>query len=74
MTEEAVGGSLLGKIPKKDLQLISLLFSRCCQGPRACTAPAGISPCLLPAKGVPARFPSSLQVLEEEILLGQTLL
>lgn len=37
----------------------------------ACTVLAGISPCLLQAKYVPAHFPSFLDILEEEILLGQ---
>lgn len=37
----------------------------------ACTALAGISPALLQPKDVPAHFPSFLDVMEEEILLGQ---
>ena len=40
-------------------------------GTPACTALAGISPWLLQAKYVPAHFPSFLDILKEEILLGQ---
>jgi len=46
-----------------------------CLVPRAETparaALPGISPCLLQAKHVPAQLPSSLDILEEEILVGQ---